>query len=232
MVPSPSQFDDPRHPQGGGSVVFDRLVAGIEERQAWMRFPAGRAIIGRLQGPPMGSGAEEPVSFLGLICLPTPSLAHLEQALKAISAPIQTGGALLLAALGPGTLLAWRRARGLSPETEPRGLDLHDLGDLLSRTGFAAPVTEAERLVLSYRQFETAWKDLHGLWPRSSGPGLSGRSSLARGRAEFEDLRGADGRVSLEFELVFAHGWRGQARARAEPQADQPLTFQPRGRFG
>lgn len=186
----------------------------------------------RVLAHPLGSQAQlNGLGFLGLLGLPTPTLPVLGGWLEARVSALRPGGALMVATLGPGTLLSWRRRLGIPADAEPRGLDLHDLGDLLSRAGLAAPVTESERLALSYRRFETVMEDLHGLWPCISGPGLRGRSVLARLRDQFEQMRAADGRVCLEFELVFAHGWRGEPRVRA-PAATQPVTFQAAGRFG
>jgi len=232
MSASPRHSDgSPPRPRPQG-VVGEQLRAGLVERRGWIRLPdSAQSLISvgaHLQsdtGPPMG------LSFLGLVCLPVVSITALERWLKEHAPAMGPGGALMVATLGPGTLLSWRRATGMDAATEPRGLDLHDLGDLLSRAGFAAPVTESERIVLSYQHFETAMRDLHGLWVPQSGPRLHGRSAYSRRRAEFEQLRAADGRVHLEFELVFAHGWRGEPRRPSVPRGEQPVTFQSRGRF-
>jgi|1048.fasta_scaffold00185_10 hypothetical protein len=222
---------DESAPQAQGPV-FEALEAGQRERQAWMRLPAGQGLALTAQHAARGPNpGQYSLPQVRLVCLPVASIETLAQPLRLWSSALAVGGVLMVSSLGPETLIEWRRAMGISPDAGPRGLDLHDLGDLLSQSGLSAPVTESERVVWTYRSFQTAWNDLRGLWLAAAGSGLQPRSRLQRAEASFEGLRADDGRVSLTFEWVHAHAWRGEPRAGPQDNA-KPLTFQPKGRFG
>lgn len=214
-------------------VIQEALLAGLQERSQWLRPPDHldqTVLVDLLGAPPV-----DPKQRFGLVAVvlaPVLPLSRLASALAPWVEAVGEGGAFMLSTLGPGTLLDWRRALGLPPDSDPCGLDLHDLGDLLSQLGLAAPVTEADRRTLSYRHFETAIQDLRGLWRPPPGTGLAGRSLLRHRRQAFDSLRATDGRVYLEFELVFAHAWRGTPRPPNATGSEQRLTFQPKGRFG
>jgi malonyl-CoA O-methyltransferase len=233
MSPSPDLMDEPAlHWSQPKGAIFEALQAGQRERQAWMRLPEGAGLAPHSTRVLLGPSAEQVGQpQVGLVCLPVPSLELLAQPLRLWASALAVGGVLMVSSLGPGTLIEWRKALGLSPDAWPRGLDLHDLGDLLSQSGLSAPVTESERVTWTYRHFQTAWNDLRGLWLAPAGSGLQPRSCHKRAQATFEGLRASDGRVSLTFEWVHAHAWRGEPRRGAQDSA-KPLTFQAKGRFG
>lgn len=232
-------MDETAH--GSNGSVMEALEAGQHDRLEWMRLAAGDQLslpMKAFQAGPQVSpqvnhqAAHAPLSLVRVVGLPLPRLEHLAESIRLWVPALGPGGVLMVSSLGPGTLIEWRTALGLDLQAEPRGLDLHDLGDALSQAGLSAPVTESERVVWTYRSFLTAWNDLRGLWPATSGRGLQPRSRFAAAQDAFDRLRGGDGRVSLSFEWVHAHAWRGEARRNAGNGGEKPLTFQPLGRFG
>ena len=115
-------------------------------------------------------------------------------------------GLLMFSALGVDSLKELRGLGAMLPEFP----DLHDIGDLLGQTGFADPVLDTERLNVTWRDPARLLADLH----RLGGNALRGRCrGLATPRQRdgwlrtVDGLRGADGQISISFEIVFAHAW-------------------------
>lgn len=88
--------------------------------------------------------------------------------------------------------------------------DMHDIGDLLTSTGFADPVMDMERVTLTYRDAAALLADAHALGGnalRDRFRGLLGRRERDAWLAAIERARDADGMLRLTLELVFGHAW-------------------------
>ena len=86
---------------------------------------------------------------------------------------------------------------------------MHDWGDMLVQTGFAEPVMDMERITLTYESPARLLRELVELG-RNFHPGrfpaLRGRQWKARLERELQaQLAGADGRLSLTFEVIYGH---------------------------
>jgi malonyl-CoA O-methyltransferase len=98
--------------------------------------------------------------------------------------------------------------------------DMHDVGDLLVRCGFADPVMDMERLTLTYRDLAALLAELHAAGGRTA---LTGRSQGLRGRAwraHLEERYAAfqvEGRVPATFEIVYGHAWKPEEGPRFAP---------------
>ena len=130
---------------------------------------------------------------------------------------LRTGGLVAFSAFGPDTLREVAEAFGsidarrhVHPFT-----DMHDYGDMLVAAGLATPVVDMERLVLTYSDTASLWRDvraLGGLALNDRHRGLRSRRYGARVDAALEQGRDADGRLRLTFELIYAHAWKGEPR--------------------
>ena len=129
-------------------------------------------------------------------------------------------GFLMFSCLGPDTVrelgdlyrrLGW-------PVCGHEFTDMHDWGDMLLQAGFAEPVMDMERIVLTYEDAPALLRDL-----RSLGRNLHpARFAALRGRAwqrELEAELGAslarpehDGRLALTFEIVYGHAFKPEPR--------------------
>ena len=132
-------------------------------------------------------------------------------------------GFLMFSTLGPDTLRSLRALyadAGWGPAHAPF-VDMHDLGDMLVQAGFADPVMDQEQLTLTWPDADALLGELRSL----GGNADSGRASGLRtprwrrrlGEAP-EGLRGADGRLRLEFEVVYGHAWRVAPKPRVAAQ--------------
>jgi malonyl-CoA O-methyltransferase len=130
------------------------------------------------------------------------------------------GGLFALSTFGPDTLHelreSWAAVDGDSHVN--RFLDLHDVGDALMRAGFAEPVLDVERVVLTYPDTVALMRDLKSIGAHNATRGrprsLTGPARMQRMRAAYEEFR-RDGLLPASFEVVYATAWGGTDRAAA-----------------
>lgn len=132
-------------------------------------------------------------------------------------ASIAVGGFVMFSCLGPDSFVELRPlfARAGWGRPAPDWWDMHDIGDLVLKAGFADPVMDQERLRLTWASPESLLADLHALGGNlapSRFAGLRGRAWQAALRQALEGLRGPDGRLGLTLELVFGHAFKAAPR--------------------
>ena len=182
-------------------------------RRLFARAPA--LVCADLEQLPLASGSLDMVwSSLALQWLNTPDavLAEFHRVLR-------VDGLLMFATLGPDTLKELRQAfAGIDGATHVNQfIDMHDMGDALVRAGFATPVMDVERIVLTYDEVKAVMRDLKAIGAHNAtagrGRGLMGRQAWQRIEAAYDRLR-QDGRLPATYEVVYGHAWRPAARPR------------------
>ncbi|MDB5891751.1 MAG: biotin synthesis protein BioC [Polaromonas sp.] len=132
---------------------------------------------------------------------------------------LRTHGFLMFSCFGPDTV---RELRDIYthlgwPVAGHDLTDMHDWGDMLVNTGFAEPVMDMERITLTYENPARLLQDLRELgrnFHPARFPALRGRSWKSR----FQQLlmehlpKGADGRLSLTFEVIYGHAMKAAPR--------------------
>jgi malonyl-CoA O-methyltransferase len=156
------------------------------------------------------------------------------------------GGLVLFSTYGPDTLVELRGAFAAADALRsPTGhgtpmrvtpfLDMHDIGDQLSRSGFTEPVMETERLTLTYREFTGLTGDLKSLGAtcaaRGRVRGLLGRATYQRALDNYEVLR-SGGTLPATLEVIYGHAWRGTPQPTKKAQIDVGLPIDPSRRRG
>ncbi|MEK8031899.1 biotin synthase [Ideonella sp. DXS29W] len=144
--------------------------------------------------------------------------------LRAWRQAIAPDGFLMFSTLGPGSLGLLREvyaAAGWGPAHAPF-VDMHDLGDMLVETGFAEPVMDQETLTLQYANVDALLAELRTLGANLAPNRFAGfrgrqwRQALYQGISQRTNR---DGRISLQFELVYGHAFRAaDAGPRVEAQ--------------
>ena len=133
---------------------------------------------------------------------------------------VAVDGFLMFSCLGPDTV---RELRAVHARLggQPAGhdfTDMHDWGDMLVHAGFAEPVMDMERIVLTWGSPEAALAELRTLGRNlhpARFPALRGRGWKA---ALMQALGGLavpgehDGRIALTFEVIYGHAFRPAAR--------------------
>jgi len=111
-------------------------------------------------------------------------------------------------------------------------LDMHDVGDLLVRTGFADPVMDMEQITLTFADFDALARELHdsgGSTAVQAASGLRGRAFRHRLKQGYEAVR-RDDRLPATFEIVYGHAWKPEQglRVTAEGHAVVRVVSRPR----
>jgi malonyl-CoA O-methyltransferase len=121
-------------------------------------------------------------------------------------------GLLTFTTFGPNTLkelrAAWQAADDRTHVN--RFIDMHDIGDAMSRAGLAEPVLDVERFTLTYDDALTLMKDLKAIGAHNvtagRAHGLTGRRRLEAMSAAYEQFR-RDGKLPATYEVVFGQAW-------------------------
>ena len=152
---------------------------------------------------------------------------------------LSADGFLMFSCLGPDTLKelhALYKTLGLGP-CGHQFTDMHDWGDMLVGAGFAEPVMDMERIVLSFETPERALQELRGLgrnWHPKRFTALRGRAYLNRLHNALEHGRGEnEGKsppelapsssigspITLTFEVIYGHAFKAKPRIKVSVES-------------
>ncbi len=137
-------------------------------------------------------------------------------------------GFVMFSTLGPDTLAGLRalyRDAGWGA-AHAAFTDMHDLGDMLVAAGFAGPVMDQERLTLTWPTPEALLGELRTLGGNADPARFSGLRTPRWRLRLLDALReraGADGRITLDFELVYGHAFNPLPRAKVAGETRVPL---------
>ena len=143
---------------------------------------------------------------------------------------IKTEGLLMFSTFGPDTLQELRIAfRGVDGYNHlNRFADMHDIGDMLVAAGFADPVMEMEKIILTYDDARAVMQDLKRIGAHNAtagrGQGLMGKNAWARLVGNYERLR-RDGKLPATYEVVYGHAWKPQPRVTKDGAAIIQTSF-------
>ncbi|WP_029148076.1 malonyl-ACP O-methyltransferase BioC [Methylophilus sp. 5] len=142
---------------------------------------------------------------------------------------LRPNGLLMFATLGPDTLKELRAASGAEHTHVSRFIDMHDIGDALTRAGFSAPVLDVMHYTLTYDSVESVMRDLKAIGAHNAtagrAKGLSGKGFLQQLRQGYEVFR-REGKLPATYEVVFVHAWTGSQPYTAP--GSSPVQFMPR----
>lgn len=153
----------------------------------------------------------------------------LDAALQECRRVLRPDGLLMFATLGPDTLKELRAAGGQQHTHVSRFIDMHDIGDALTRAGFSAPVLDVMHYTLTYDTVESVMRDLKAIGAHNAtagrARGLLGRGFLQQLRQGYEAFR-RDGKLPATYEVVFVHAWAGSQPY--TPPGTSPVQFMSR----
>ena len=144
---------------------------------------------------------------------------------------LASDGFLMFSCLGPDTLGQLRRVYGQQgwPLPSHAFTDMHDWGDMLVGAGFAEPIMDMERITLSYSSPEALLDELRQLGRNLSVHRFAGLRSRGWKARWLDAVRaglapaGADGRLSLTFEVVYGHAFKPKPRRNVAPETSISL---------
>lgn len=157
---------------------------------------------------------------------------NLDAVFADIHRVMRTDGLLMFSTLGPDTLKELRAASSTDGNVHVnRFFDMHDIGDALVRAGFADPVLDVERVVLTYDDVISVMRDLKSIGAHNATDGrvrgLQGRKFLQNLTQQYEQFR-QDGKLPATFEVIYGHAWKPVARPKTKFDLDatfSPVTF-------
>jgi malonyl-CoA O-methyltransferase len=137
----------------------------------------------------------------------------LDAVLAEIRRVLASGGFLTFSTLGPDTLRELRAAwMAADAATHVNAfLDMHDIGDALTRAGFAEPVLDVERIEVTYPDVRALARDLKTIGAHNvTAARRRGLTSRGKWRAmgEAYDAFRRDGRLPATYEVVYGAAWR------------------------
>jgi len=140
------------------------------------------------------------------------------EVLAEIRRVLRPGGFFSFSTLGPDTLTELRAAWMAADDASHVNafLDMHDVGDALTRAEFAEPVLDVERFTLSYGDVLALTRDLKAIGAHNVTAGrrrgLTGRGKWRVMTEHYETFR-RDGRLPATYEVVYGAAWSREASA-------------------
>jgi malonyl-CoA O-methyltransferase len=139
----------------------------------------------------------------------------LDAAFSEIARVLQPNSLLMFSTFGPDTLKELRAASNNGHTHVSRFIDMHDIGDALTRAGFSAPVLDVEHYTLTYDDVKSVMKDLKSIGAHNAtqgrSRGLQGRGFLQQLAQNYEQFR-VEGKLPATFEVVYGHAWKSEAK--------------------
>lgn len=213
---------------GGGSEVLQKAypearVLAVEPEAAARQPAAARPWWSFRRAPATPLAPAELAEGAGQLLWSNMGLhgsAEPQAVLRAWHRALAVDGFLMFSTWGAGTLQRLRdvyRDAGWPVPQAPL-VDMHDLGDMLIEAGFADPVMDQETITLTWADAAAALAELRSLGGNVAlgrFPGL--RTPRWRDRlagALLQQARNAEGRIALDFEIVYGHAFRPAPRPR------------------
>jgi len=157
----------------------------------------------------------------------------LDRTFAEMARVLRPDGLLTFSTFGPDTLKELREAALADPQYVhvSRFIDMHDIGDALVRAGFAAPVLDVERFVLTYDDVLGVMRDLKAIGANNAAQGrrrgLEGKGFLQNLAQRYEPFRD-NGKLPATFEVVYGHAWKADAPAAKLPDGGSVIKLYPR----
>lgn len=175
---------------------------------------------------PLSAGSQQLVwsNFL----LPwVPDLSAVVDEVHRVLAP---EGLFMFSTLGPDTLQELVACFGDAFPHVHRFPDMHDLGDLLVRTGFADPVMDMEILNVRYASLDRLIEDLRLAGANSAHADrrrkLMGKRAWQSVKEAWASRQAGDGTVTVRLEVVYGHAWHVPKQVLQDGR--QVIHFKPR----
>ena len=135
----------------------------------------------------------------------------LDAAFSEAARVLQRDGLYIFSTFGPDTLKELRAATYNGHTHVSRFIDMHDIGDALTRAGFSAPVLDVEYYTLTYNDVKGVMQDLKSIGAHNAtqgrARGLQGKGFLQNLTKNYEQFR-VQGKLPATFEVIYGHAWR------------------------
>lgn len=195
----------------GADLSLARLDSASTKRRFWRRRPLLICLDADETLPFAKNSFDLVISNMML-----PWLSQADKLIAEINRVLVKDGSYFFSTVGPDTLIELRQAWAEVDDNQHVSffLDMHDVGDLMVRSGMADPVMDTERITVTYSSVDTLLDELSGLGfinvLNGRRRGLTAASVRRRLKAAYP--LNADGGINATLELVTAHGWSGNPK--------------------
>jgi len=198
-------------------VAVERVAGAAAAKAAWWSAARWRAALPATAEDAVAAGSAQLV-WANMMLHHASDPGHV---FARWHAALAVDGFLMFSTLGPDTLKSLRALYRDAGWGTPHAAftDMHDLGDMLVAAGFAEPVMDQEPLRLTWGTPDAALAELRGLGTNADPARIAGLRTprwRARLAAALAERAGADGRIALEFEVVYGHAFKPAPRVAGE----------------
>lgn len=146
-------------------------------------------------------------------------IEDVPRALIRLGRLLKPDGLFLATTLGINSFPELRAAFAEAGDDTPHIMPLTDVqsaGAALQKVGFAMPVIDRDRMILTYKTLADLWQDLRLSGARNLHPNRRKGLTSPRLLKKVEDIyrqkyARADGRLPVTLEILYLHGWRPAA---------------------
>lgn len=154
----------------------------------------------------------------------------LDKSFTEIGRILKPNSLFIFSTFGPDTLKELRAASNNGSTHVSRFIDMHDIGDALTRNGFNAPVLDVERYTLTYDDVKSVMMDLKAIGAHNAtqgrSRGLAGKGFLKNLATQYEQFR-VNGKLPATFEVIYGHAWTRETKQDLG-EGVSPISFRPR----
>ena len=136
-----------------------------------------------------------------------------DQLFQEIQRVLVPGGLLMFTSFGPDTLKEMRQSWAQVDNNVHvnRFLDMHDIGDSLSNSGFAGIVMDSETITMTYEKLSELHQDLKNIGEvninTGRNPYLTGKDRWNNYLRVYEQFRNNQGDYLASYEIAYGHAW-------------------------
>ncbi len=192
------------------------VVIGLDIAPAMLRQACRRRRWFRSQPLVAGDAEHCPLkdrSMDMIFCNVTLQWCDLDLALAEFSRVLKPDGLLMFSTFGPDTLKEIRHAwRQVDDDIHVHTfIDMHDIGDAMTRNQFQTPVVDVDYAALTYANLNDLLMDLKLIGSNNAAAyrfkGLVGKTRFARFRRAMESHKDPQGRLQCSYEIIYGHAW-------------------------
>ncbi|WP_144391960.1 malonyl-ACP O-methyltransferase BioC [Pleionea sediminis] len=143
---------------------------------------------------------------------------NLDKTFQEFARVIKPSGLILFTTLGPDTLTELKQAwHSVDDKNHVNDfIDMHDIGDVMIRSGIAQPVMDMEKLTFTYESVKAVVQDLKGIGAQNVNQDRhSGLMSKGKWQSMIDCYRNNFSQNNLfpaTYEAIYGHGWGAKAK--------------------
>ncbi len=192
----------------GLDIAYSMLKQAKKKQHWWRKWPLINADMLSL---PFANGSFDLI-FANQVIHWSPSLALVIRELNRV---MNQEGCLMFSTLGPDTFKelkkAWQAVHHYAHAND--FVDMHDIGDCLLSESFLDPVVDMELLTVHYPDLKKLIQNLKAQGVRNinraRSNGLIGKKAWQTFNNAYAQLKTAEEKYPLSYEVVYGHAWKG-----------------------